>query len=138
MSNANFWSRFLACTCGPSGMGKVRNICSSLSCIRWGCWLRWRIWMPILFMILYVLVSFLWLSSLNYAFIEYRPFSSFKTWYVGSLFVLSTAAMTIITLRQHWVHYTRPDMQGHIIGIALFVHLYGFFSVSTQITYTYT
>ena len=129
-TRADLWSQCLVCVCGPSGKRKVRNFCSNLSCINWSCWSGWRIWATVLLMMIYLAFSLIWLSSLTYTFITYEPFSSFKTWYVASFFVLATTAMFLITLRQHWVHYTRPNMQRYIIRIAFFVHSYGFYSVS--------
>ena len=131
VARADLWSKCIAHVCGREGKRRVRQCCASLSCIGWRCWLRWRVWLTIMMMAMYLLISAIWLSSLTYVFIARNsPFSSFKSWYIGSFFVLGTLAVSLITLRQHWVHYTRPDLQRYIIRIAFFVHSYAFYSVS--------
>ena len=128
---ADLWSKFISFLCGRSGKSRVRSCCASLSCIEWRCWSKWRTWVTALMLSFYCVLSLIWLSSLSYTFAEFEPPSFFKTWYVAAFFLFLTTGVTLITLRQHWIHYTRPDLQRYIIRIAFFVLAYGFYSVRT-------
>ena len=126
----DFSANLIACICGSKGRRKVRQCCASLACNRWQCWLRWRFWLTISLMMSYLVAFSIWLALLTYLFIDYEPFSPFKSWYVTSFFLLGTYTMTLVTIRQHWVHFTKPHMQKYIVRIALFVLAYAFYSVS--------
>lgn len=133
---ADFAAKLIACVCGSKGRRKVRQCCASLACNRLQCWLRWRFLLTISLMIGYLVAFCTWLGLLTYLFIDYEPFSPFKSWYVTSFFLLGTYTMTLVTIRQHWVHFTKPYMQKYIVRIALFVLSYAFYSVSAAYKYT--
>lgn len=122
-------SKAVAYICGSNGRRKARHFCGHLSCVTWGCWYRWRTWLTVSMIVIYLVLSLIWLSLITYAFIVYDPFSAFKTWYIGSFFVLGVAAMTLITTRQHWIHFTAPDIQRYITRLSFFVFAYGFYGV---------
>ena len=55
----------------------------------------------------------------------------FTAWYYMAFIVMSTLGLSMMTLRQYWINYSRPDLQHYIIRIAFYMPVYGFISVCT-------
>ena len=126
---ADLWSRCLSYCCSREAKQKIRRTCTNLSCTHFGCWSRWRGWLSALLVILFCIVVLIWVPILTYQAVTYQPLSPFKAWYYSMYCVIGALGITLVTLRQHWVNYTKPDLQRYIIRVTFFVPTYGFYSV---------
>jgi hypothetical protein len=104
----------------------------SLTCRRIcrGC-SSWRAWLTVVMVMVYIVYTVIWTSALSYEFYHGTACTGpFCGWFVSSFVVMWTVGLFMISLRLHWINYTKPHEQRYVIFIATFLPWSTYFCVS--------
>ena len=99
------------------------------SCIRWRCWVKWRLWVTVAVVFIYVSVLLVALPLMIFGLYEAHAKAQFSAWFVAAVFVLLTIPIFLANLLQHLFNYTKPHLQAYIMRILWIVPVYSIDSV---------
>ncbi|XP_055341941.1 transmembrane protein 184C-like [Paramacrobiotus metropolitanus] len=78
---------------------------------------KWRSWLEPLVFTVYVILLIVALPLCVLVFKHEETNLRTRTWFIGGIFVFLSVPVSLHTLVQHLIHYTKPSLQRHIIRI---------------------
>ncbi|TGZ60757.1 hypothetical protein CRM22_008359 [Opisthorchis felineus] len=85
--------------------------------------MRWRSWVKPAFIMVYSLILCVALPLLIIEFRNSSP-TVVSAWFIGGVFVLGAVPISLWTILDHLINYTKPYLQRHIIRILWMVPIY--------------
>ncbi|KAF7233023.1 hypothetical protein EG68_08955 [Paragonimus skrjabini miyazakii] len=85
--------------------------------------MSWRVWIKPAFIGFYSVLLCIALPLLIIEFRKYSP-TVVSAWFIGGMFVLGAVPISLWTILDHLIHYTKPYLQRHIIRILWMVPIY--------------
>ncbi|KFM70155.1 Transmembrane protein 184C, partial [Stegodyphus mimosarum] len=92
-------------------------------CSSW-LFVRWRMWIRPVVMMLYGLIILIVLPLCAVKFQQNGTSPHMQAWFTGGVFVLMALPITFWEITQHLVHYNKPYLQRYIIRILWMVPIY--------------
>ena len=103
-------------------MGKMCGPTFKLKLAR--CLLKWRSWIRTVVLAAYVSAVFVAIPFLVLHLRQNGIDGKKQIWLVAMIFTVMTLPLTLWEIIQHLIHYTRPELQKHIIRILWMVPIY--------------
>jgi ABC-type amino acid transport system permease subunit len=100
-------------------MGDIRILCA-----------KWRSWLEPLVFTIYLISLVVALPICVLIFKNEETNLRTRTWFIGGIFVFLSVPVSLHTIVQHLIHYTRPNLQRHIIRILWMPLIYAASAVS--------
>ena len=86
--------------------------------------LKWRTWLEPFVFTLYIISLIVALPLCVLVFKHEEANLRTRTWFIGGIFVFLSVPVSLHTIVQHLIHYTKPNLQRHIVRILWMPFIY--------------
>ncbi|XP_055336035.1 transmembrane protein 184C-like isoform X2 [Paramacrobiotus metropolitanus] len=83
----------------------------------WTIGKNWRSWIEPFVFFVYIVLLIIAIPICALIFAKEKTNLRTRTWFVGGIFVLMSLPVSLHTILQHLIHYTKPNFQLHIVRI---------------------